>query len=137
MALKSGGSAFFSSSMKAVRRRPSFAVPLPPNLWMSEQSSHGFGAVELVDQIRAARGAVNLLVDAEEHLLDLLVEFGAVGDDQHPRIRHVFSRIHLASQTIVRLLPEPWVCQMMPPSRRRMNSWAARRRNTGCGGRAS
>ena len=27
-----------------------------------------------------------------------------------------FSRIHLASQTIVRLLPEPWVCQMMPPS---------------------
>ena len=28
-----------------------------------------------------------------------------------------FSRIHLASQTMIRLLPEPWVCQMMPPSR--------------------
>ena len=27
------------------------------------------------------------------------------------------SRIHLASHTIVRHLPEPWVCQMMPPSR--------------------
>jgi hypothetical protein len=26
------------------------------------------------------------------------------------------SRIHLASHTIVRLLPEPWVRQMMPPS---------------------
>ena len=27
------------------------------------------------------------------------------------------SRIHLASHTIVSDLPEPWVCQMMPPSR--------------------
>ena len=37
-----------------------------------------------------------------------------------------FSRIHLASQTIVRLLPEPCVCQMMPPSRRFTWSCAAR-----------
>ncbi len=28
----------------------------------------------------------------------------------------IFSRIHLASHTIVRLFPDPWVCQMMPPS---------------------
>jgi len=36
-----------------------------------------------------------------------------------------FSRIHLASQTMVSDLPLPWVCQMMPPSRRWMKSWAA------------
>ena len=36
------------------------------------------------------------------------------------------SRIHLASQTMVRLLPLPWVCQMMPPSRRFTRAWAAR-----------
>ena len=36
------------------------------------------------------------------------------------------SRIHFASQTMVRLLPLPWVCQMMPPSRRRTRACAAR-----------
>ena len=40
-----------------------------------------------------------------EHLLDLLVELGAVGDDEDPRARPRCSRIHLASHTIVRLLP--------------------------------
>jgi hypothetical protein len=38
------------------------------------------------DQVGAALGAVDLLVDALEHLLDLLVELGAVGDDQNPRV---------------------------------------------------
>ena len=36
------------------------------------------------------------------------------------------SRIHLASQTMVRLLPLPCVCQMMPPSRRLTCRCAAR-----------
>ena len=31
----------------------------------------------------------------------------------------------MASHTIVSDLPLPWVCQMIPPSRRRMNSCAA------------
>ena len=35
------------------------------------------------------------------------------------------SRIHFVSQTMVRLLPEPWACQMIPPSRRSTNGWAA------------
>jgi hypothetical protein len=33
---------------------------LPPNLWISEQSSHSVGLVELVDQVGAALGAVDL-----------------------------------------------------------------------------
>ena len=36
-----------------------------------------------------------------------------------------FSRIHFASHTMVRLLPLPCVCQMMPPSRRCTRTWAA------------
>ena len=36
------------------------------------------------------------------------------------------SRIHLASQTMIRLLPLPCVCQMMPPSRRVTMLCAAR-----------
>ena len=39
--------------------------------------------VERGDQVVAAAGAVNLFVDALEHLLDLFVQLGAVGDDQH------------------------------------------------------
>ena len=47
------------------------------------------GGVERGDQVRAAFGAVDLLVDALEDLLDLLVQFGAVGDDQHAGIGDV------------------------------------------------
>ena len=36
-------------------------------------------------------GAVDVLVDALEHLLDLLVQFRAVGDDQHAGILHVLA----------------------------------------------
>jgi hypothetical protein len=93
-------------------------VSLPPNLWISEQISQGVVALRR-DQIGPALGAVDVLADAFEDLLDLLVQLGAVGDDQHAGVV-TFSRIHLASQTIVRLLPLPWVCQMIPPSRRRM-----------------
>ena len=36
-----------------------------------------------------------------------------------------FSRSHFASQTMVSDLPEPWVCQMMPPSRAATRNCAA------------
>ena len=35
------------------------------------------------------------------------------------------SRIHFVSHAIIRLLPLPCVCQMIPPSRLRIFSWAA------------
>src|SRR5712691_3172355 len=47
------------------------------------------GGVESIDQILSAFCAVNVFVDALKHLLDLLVQFGAVGDDQHTSILHV------------------------------------------------
>ena len=47
------------------------------------------GGVELCDQVRAACGAVDFFVDALEDLLDLLIQFGAVGDDQHAGIGDV------------------------------------------------
>ena len=55
-------------------------------MWTSEQISHSARLVERVEQVGAARGAVDRLVDAVEDLLDLLVELGAVGDQQHPRV---------------------------------------------------
>ena len=48
--------------------------------------SHWLRLVQRVEQVGAARGAVDLLVDAVEDLLDLLVELGAVGDEQDPRV---------------------------------------------------
>ena len=42
--------------------------------------------VQGVEQIRAAAGSVDLLVDAVEDLLDLFIKLGAVGDQQDPRI---------------------------------------------------
>ena len=74
--------------------------------------------VERVEQVDAAAGAVDGLVHAVEDALDLLVQLGPVGDKQNAGIRLVLAQIHLASQTMVSDLPEPWVCQMMPPSRR-------------------
>ena len=47
------------------------------------------GGVERGDQVRAALGAVDVFVDALEHLLDLLVQLGAVGDDQHAGVGDV------------------------------------------------
>src|SRR5208337_5416569 len=43
------------------------------------------------DKIGAAGRAVDVLVDALEHLLDLLVKFGAVGDDQDAGILDVLA----------------------------------------------
>ena len=49
------------------------------------------GGVQRGDQVGAALGAVDVLVDALEDLLDLLVELGAVGDDEHAGVRHVLA----------------------------------------------
>ena len=42
--------------------------------------------VQGVEQVGAACGAVNLLNDTGEDILNLFIEFGAIGDQQHPRI---------------------------------------------------
>ena len=59
-----------------------------------DQRTHqpGRRGVQGGDQVRAASGAVDVFVDALEHLFDLLVQFGAVGDEQHPRIGTVFTQ---------------------------------------------
>ena len=62
-----------------------FAITLTPEFVHQRAYQGLLGAVQLVDQIRAAGGAVDGLIDALEHLFDLFVQFGAVGDDQHPR----------------------------------------------------
>ena len=49
----------------------------------SEQISHSRRLVQRAEQVGAAGGAVDRLVDAVEDALDLLVELGAVGDEQH------------------------------------------------------
>ena len=51
----------------------------------------GRGGVEFVDQVLPAFRAVDVFVDALEHLLDLLVQFGAVGDDQDTSILHILA----------------------------------------------
>ena len=59
---------------------------LPAEL-MDQRAEQGFlGAVQLVNQVRAAGRSIDRLIDALEDLLDLLVQLGAVGDDQHPGI---------------------------------------------------
>ena len=71
--------------------------------------------IEHLYQVSAALRAVDVLADAFEDFFNLLVQFGAVGDEQDTG-SVTCSRIHFASQTMVRLLPLPWVCQMIPPS---------------------
>ena len=51
----------------------------------------GRGGVELDDEVLSACRAVDLFVDAFEDVLNLLVQFGAVGDDQDTRIAHVLA----------------------------------------------
>ena len=47
--------------------------------------------LERVHQVRAAAGAADALADALEDLLDLFVQLGAVGDDQHAAVRHALA----------------------------------------------
>ena len=74
--------------------------------WMKASTSPSSDAAELLHQrahqpllvllqdaeeVGAAAGAVDLLVDAEEDLLDLLVELGAVGDDHDAGVLDVLA----------------------------------------------
>ena len=54
----------------------------------------------------------DLFVDAQEYLLDLVIQFGTVGHDQDTRIGYVLLD-PLVSQTIVKLLPLPCECQII------------------------
>jgi hypothetical protein len=74
-----------------------------------------------LERAKALGGAKNLY-DANREVYGLLRY--SVMSSTRPLM--TCSRIHLASQTMVRLLPLPWVCQMIPPSRRRTCSWAPR-----------
>ena len=88
LALKSFGILAFSSAMKSASASSrSSSSSEPRNLWISEQISHGSSdLLRVARQVGAAGGAVDLLVDAVEDALDLLVEFGAVGDQQDPGV---------------------------------------------------
>ena len=59
---------------------------------VDERRHQPLGAlVEHAYQVAAAPGAMDLLAHAPEDLLYLLVQLGAVGDDEHPAVRHVLA----------------------------------------------
>ena len=72
-------------------RRLRRSSSLPPNLWISEQISQGVVSFSLAIRSAPLFVRYNLLVDALEDLFDLLVEFGAVGDDQNAGVRDVLA----------------------------------------------
>ena len=51
----------------------------------------GGAGVERGDEVLAASRAIDIFVDALEDFFDLLVQFGAVGDDQDTSILHVLA----------------------------------------------
>ena len=55
-------------------------IALTAKLMHQRTNQRFLSAVQRIDQVHAAGGAVNVLIDAEKHLLDLFVQFGAVGD---------------------------------------------------------
>src|SRR5207244_3289134 len=59
---------------------------------VDERADQPFVAgVEHAHQLRAAPSATDVLIYALEHLLDLVIQFGAVSDDQHARIPYVLA----------------------------------------------
>ena len=96
-----------------------------PNLWMSEQTSHSPRAPST--RTRSAPLLVRRMSSPTPLKTVSIWSSSSVRSvTRSTRAPATCSRIHLASQTIVRLLPLPWVCQTMPPSRRSTRSWAAR-----------
>ena len=69
----------------------SFAVLLPAELVNQRAEQPGRGGIQPGDEVRAALRPVDLFIDPKKDLLDLLVQFGAVGDDQHPGVLHVLA----------------------------------------------
>src|SRR6266508_3841291 len=59
--------------------------------------------VQGVDEVGTAARAVDRLVDTVEHLLNLVIEFGAIGSQQHARVR-----LMLANP-----LREPYHCERL------------------------
>ena len=51
----------------------------------------GIMGMQTGHQIGTALGAQDLLLHPTEYLLNLLIEFSAVGDDQHPAVGHIFA----------------------------------------------
>ena len=87
LARKSAGSLACSSAMKsasASSRRCSSSEPR--NLWISEQISHGSLWFSVAIRSAPLVGAVDLLADAVEDALDLFVQLGPVGDEEHPGV---------------------------------------------------
>jgi hypothetical protein len=117
LAAKSRGSARFSSAMYSGMSPTSSPSSLPPNLWMREHTSQGTLAFRvatrsaplLVRWIGSSTPRKTLSICSSSSVRSVMIS---------TRASRTFSRSHLASHTIVRLFPEPWVCQMIPPSRR-------------------
>ena len=102
----------------------SSSPPLPPNLCTSEQISDS--AVPLSLSTKSCPLAVRQMCSFTPLKTFSICSSSSVRSvTTSTRAPAMFSRIHLASQTMVRLLPLPWVCQRMPPSRRWMKSCAA------------
>ena len=49
------------------------------------------GGIELADQILSALGAANVFVNVSEHILNLLIQFDAVGDDKNTRVLDILT----------------------------------------------
>ncbi len=97
---------------------------LRPNLCTNEHSSHG--SVAFSRAIRSAPLVVRTMASlTPRNTLSICWSSSVRSVMITTRASVMFSRSHLVSHTMVRLLPLPWVCQMMPPSRRRAAAWAA------------
>ena len=92
---------------------------------VDQRADHAVGRVrQALPSGRNRSRAAHLVARAAEDILDLPVQLLAVGHHQDARIRER-SLIQRASITMIRLFPEPWVCQMIPPSWARTRSCAA------------
>ena len=123
LGLKSEGKLRRISAIKSSELPSSSSSDSPsgvrPNLCTSEQISQGLWACRratrsaplLVRRISSSTPLNTFSICSSSSVRSVMIS---------TRLSVTFSRIHLANQTMVRLLPLPWVCQMMPPSRRRI-----------------
>ena len=96
-----------------------------PNFWIREQMSDLAGSRS--DAARSAPSLVRWMSSSTPVKTFSIWSSSSVRSVTMSTRPSAFlsSRIHFASHTIVRLLPLPWVCQMIPPSRRRAKSCAS------------
>ena len=62
-----------------------------PNLWTQRTNQPFVAGIEDVNQIGPVAGAVDVLADALEYLLDLFVQLGPVGDKHHAGVGDVLA----------------------------------------------